>query len=221
MALDAKQSRGSLIVEGITFTDDALAFLLRHKTPRYGIELGDADHVLRMCEDQVYRARKQLSCIRAVLKQHRPMHILDIGCGLALVDVMIAQQVGVAAIHLMDGDGKSPVYTGYNEEAKPAWNSVMIAADMVKQNVDPEVRVTGHMANPSITVACDAIISFKSWGVHYPISTYLPLAKRSLKKGGVICADVEPETDGERMLTQAGFKVVQRIGLRMLVLIKE
>ena len=141
--------------------------------------------------------------------------VLDIGCGLAMIDILIQKKFHVPLIHLFDGDGTDELYEGYNKKAKPAWNDVMLAGEMVKANVPTETVVVPHFATELATIPCDALVSFKSWGVHYPISTYVPLALRSVKDGGLLLTEID-DPAGEQLLTEHGFKVMDRIGRRLI-----
>ena len=66
----------------------------------------------------------------------------------------------------------------------------------------------------------DLILSFKSWGVHYPITEYIPLAKRCLRPGGLIITNCD-DPAGLSTFKDAGFSLRTTIGKRMLVLVKD
>ena len=199
-------------IEGIVFPDKVVAFLLRHKEKRHGAL---PDNVFNICRDQVVRAHKRMEVIETILGYYQLKSVLDIGCGLAMIDILIQKKFHVPLIHLFDGDGTDELYEGYNKKAKPAWNDVMLAGEMVKANVPTETVVVPHFATELATIPCDALVSFKSWGVHYPISTYVPLALRSVKDGGLLLTEID-DPAGEQLLTEHGFKVMDRIGRRLI-----
>lgn len=136
--------------------------------------------------------------------------ILDIGCGLGGMDVLLANKLGFEDIHLMDGDGSGIKLSGYKLDTK-AWASVDAGFAFVTANVPTSMRVTGHHANPSLRVGVDLVFSSRSWGHHYPIGTYLKLAKRALKPGGLLVTDIRTNTDGADVLKNAGFRRVGRV----------
>ena len=136
--------------------------------------------------------------------------ILDIGCGGAWIDVFIANNHGLKTVHLMDGVTAGPKRRGYGEAGLP-WRSVSSGMARVFQNA--AVGVIGHGPDPSLTIPVDVIISLKSWCHHYPAQHYLPLAKRSLKPGGILVVDVRVETGGEETIIDGGFQKLGAIHL--------
>lgn len=67
----------------------------------------------------------------------------------------------------------------------------------------PDVPVRTWPPDPGLTIPCELIYSNCSWGHHYPIETYLDLARRSLRAGGVLIVDLrrgEKAEHGERVL---------------------
>lgn len=128
--------------------------------------------------------------------------ILDIGCGLAGVDVFLAVATGATDINLMDGDGTAPRKMGFVDGTK-AWSNVRDGAELFRANL-PGVRVSCRKLD-AVNVPCDLLISLKSWAHHYPASTYMGLAVKSLRKGGRIIVDIRTGTDGLKDFEAAGF----------------
>lgn len=193
----------------IVFTDQALAFLRWHKGDSYPIDR------------QVERATRQLSTVRRLLDMYKPKSILDIGCGLGVSSIMIAKYSGMNYLGLLDGDGSGELFSDYRTDA-PAWNDVRIAGDMARANLDEACIVEAFIQNrlpADAVIPVDMIVSFKSWGTHYPINTYLPLAARSLKPGGLVVTDLRPDDEIFRLAQRAvfkrsGFRLVERSGDR-------
>lgn len=142
-----------------------------------------------------------------------PKSLLDIGCGLGLVDVFFAR-AGTKEIHLMDGDGSIPMDPEYSDECR-AWNDVRVAADIVKANSPEDTKVFPHFEDPNLDIKVDMIISFKSWGTHYPVSKYADLAKRCLNPGGFVVLDLRK---GERWEPVGDLQLVRHISNRRVVL---
>jgi hypothetical protein len=152
-------------------------------------------------EGQERRGIKQAVQLLPYLRTVGARSILDIGCGLGVVDAVL----GLDVIHLMDGDGTGERRDDYGADVA-AWNDVRLAAEFVRLNV-PTAEVYAHIADPNLTIPVDAIISLKSWGTHYPVSTYLPLAKRSLSAGGLLALDMRKGHDDSAEIEVAGFKL--------------
>lgn len=191
----------SIIIDGFTFPPSALAYLRRHK--------GDGD-LSELCGRQLHRARKQVDDL-VLLNDWRPRSILDIGCGLAMVPVILAQRSGIKTIHLMDGDGTGEKFADYREIGQP-WNDVQTGVDLVRANVPWGVEVIGHQADPAVTIPVDLIVSFKSWGLHYPVETYMGLAARSLREPDVLVIDLHREGEACATLEAAGYRLIHKIG---------
>jgi hypothetical protein len=138
--------------------------------------------------------------------------VLDIGCGLPVIDMWIARHYGERRIifHLMDGDerirpiGKNQI--GYQKTTKP-WKSRYRAIAFLSKEA-PGCEVLGYPGDPSLTIPCDLIISRRAWGHHFPIQMYLDLADRSLRPNGRIITDIRIGTPGVKAFEARGFKVL-------------
>ena len=137
--------------------------------------------------------------------------LLDIGCGLGGIDIYLARHYDPVTVHLMDGDGKIENRAVGFLQGTQAWADVRVAEDLVRDNVPASCVVVSHVADPSLTLPVDLIVSLKSWAHHYPAKVYMGLAKRSLRPGGRIIVDVRKNTDGEAAFNKAGFKRVGRV----------
>lgn len=94
--------------------------------------------------------------------------ILDIGCGMAAIDVLLARHYPDAQLWLLDGDGDEP-RNGWNAELN-AFSSRAVADELLAAN-----GVSGQRwidVNTPEPLKADLVISIASWGYHYPISTY-------------------------------------------------
>ena len=127
---------------------------------------------------------------------------LDIGCGRGGVAAWVALHYRTATAHLMDGD----------RELKPrawrtdgvAWRDVNLALDVFARHCRG-IAVKAWPPDPTLTIPCELIYSTCSWGHHYPIETYLDLAKRSLRPGGILIVDLrlgERAAHGESVLSR-------------------
>jgi SAM-dependent methyltransferase len=197
------------------FTDQALAFLRWHKGDSYPI-----DH-------QIERSKRQLKTVKRLLDLYKPKSMLDIGCGLGVSSIMIAKYSDMDYLALLDGDGSGELFSDYRTDAPP-WNDVRIAGDMARANLDEKCIVEAFVQSrlpADLTIPVDLIVSFKSWGTHYPVNTYLPLAARSLKPGGLVVLDLRPDDEFFRIeqraaVERAGFELVERAGDRRHVFVR-
>lgn len=144
----------------------------------------------------------------ANIKSHLPSHaksILDIGSGIAGIDVLISQHYGHNInVALLD---KSTIDNDLHydlEEKGSFYNSLQLA----KQNLIINGVKTDHIhlieANDNNTIDIDLkfdlIISLISWGFHYPVNVYLDEVYKKLNEGGVLILDVRKESDGIEQL---------------------
>ena len=94
--------------------------------------------------------------------------ILDIGCGLAVIDVFLKRKYPKATLSLLDSDGTKASY-GWSEDYR-AYGSRDKTNSYLKENgitVDNWFPV-GH----SGLLKADLIISLLAWGFHFPLKTY-------------------------------------------------
>lgn len=143
-----------------------------------------------------------------ILQPHLPDRshaILDIGCGVAGIDVLLYQHYKekgqISDIYLLDKtEMPKKVYYGL-EQNGCYYNSLATAKEMLASNgADPkhiflQEDHTGHTID--FKTEFDLVISLISWGFHYPIATYLDQVYAMLKAGGILILDVRKGTEGE------------------------
>jgi hypothetical protein len=139
--------------------------------------------------------------------------VLDIGCGLPVIDMWLARHYGGKGVtfHLMDGDerinpiGKNQI--GYQKITEP-WKSRYRAIEYLSKEA-PGCEVMGYPGDPSLTIPCDLIISRRAWGHHFSIRMYMDLVDRSLRPNGRIITDIRIGTPGIETFEARGFKVLR------------
>ena len=125
--------------------------------------------------------------------------ILDIGCGVAGIDVLLSEEYSQPEIYLLDSNHRSTNNIVYGfDHGEFYYNSFLATNDMMVQNGISKYHImnlnTGlvNIDNNSI----DIVISLLSCGYHYPVEKYLTEINRILSRDGVLIIDVRENTDG-------------------------
>lgn len=132
--------------------------------------------------------------------------ILDIGCGMAGIDVHLsAHYRHNVEIILADKEGVSPtILSGFAKSGDwfSYYHDFGAALSLLEINgVRPaNVRCVDLLRETMPNEPVDVAISLLSWGFHYPIADYRP----NVRPGGVIIADVRLHTDGLAELAKRG-----------------
>lgn len=128
--------------------------------------------------------------------------ILDIGCGMAGIDVFLSRRFASAEIHLLDKQGTSEsINAGYNASADEFANYHDFAAAMAllsANGVKNKIFCHDMRSDSFPSQEFDVVVSLLSWGFHYPIDTYAPKCR------GTMIVDVRRDTGGELRLSQFG-----------------
>jgi SAM-dependent methyltransferase len=198
--------------------DEAVKFILLQRTGLQKLnfkllrKLG-VDYYPRLCEWESRWRREAI--IRGFaesiqhdydeIRPHLPTQvesILDIGCGVAGIDVALNQHYSVKPphFHLLDKSTVSEkVYYDFHA-AGAYYNSLAAAKSLLLSNGVASTAVTCLEATPESSIAItrpiDLIISLISWGFHYPVSTYLSEVARVLAPAGSLIMDVRSGSDG-------------------------
>lgn len=96
--------------------------------------------------------------------------ILDIGCGVAGIDVLLKRRYPNAELRLMDGDGDDKTrMAGFGETMRPFANREVTEA-LLRKNRIPFSGWVEPGTKEKLTF--DLVISLLSCGWHYPATTY-------------------------------------------------
>lgn len=95
--------------------------------------------------------------------------ILDIGCGIAGIDVFLKRRYPKARLELLDGNGDKSVY-GWHPEKPLIYNDRKATEELLEANGFNVDR--WHDVGTKEHLKADLVISLISWGFHYPLSTY-------------------------------------------------
>ena len=149
----------------------------------------------------------------AILKPYLPEHartILDIGCGVAGIDVLLDQHYRakgrVVDICLLDKtEMPKIVYYGL-EQNGCYYNSLAVAKAMLVDNgAGPDhIFLQEDRDDRAIDFKrkFDLVLSLISWGFHYPVTTYLDQVYNLLKPDGILILDVRKDSGGVEQIEQ-------------------
>lgn len=144
---------------------------------------------------------KDYNMIKSYLPEHTS-NILDIGCGLGLIDIALNQHYqGNVNLHLLDKTNEISEDTsvrGFNKQYI-FYNSMNATRHtLVDNGVNYEKLFTYEVSDKSIEQIrankFDVIISLLSCGWHYSIETYIDLIKQTLSETGILILDIRHDT---------------------------
>lgn len=122
-------------------------------------------------------------------------NILDIGCGLAILDIFLAQRYKKSNFFLIDKNkvdlkikyGFSKNYESYNnlnETKKILLANNILGEQIFLKNAEEKIDINKKM---------DLVLSIKSMAFHYPLENYLDLLKRVCTKNTEFIFDISTE----------------------------
>ena len=134
--------------------------------------------------------------------------VLDIGCGVAGIDVLLRQhyqnQAQELQFFLLDKSQlEKRVFYGFKSHGA-FYNSLPVAKNVLLVNGIADDHVITLEASDDNTIAIqdriDLVISLISWGFHYPVETYVQAVYQLLSEQGRLILDVRKKTDGLTLL---------------------
>ena len=143
-------------------------------------------------------------------KEHLPQsceNILDIGCGIAGIDVFLFRHyqsdTNIDFFLFDKTEINQKVFYGYKEESA-FYNSLILAKSFLKLNGIEESKI--HLievpSNHQLPIDCsfDLVISLFSWGFHYPLSQYLDDVYELLNENGTLILDLRKYAEDPAVL---------------------
>jgi hypothetical protein len=120
--------------------------------------------------------------------------IVDIGCGVSIVDLFLYSYLPNSTLYLIDKDDKwpsrlKPVDVSYTPN-HPHYNSWDIVRDAINTSGFDKVRFKMLSPEDNLPEQTDLIMSSFSWCFHYPKETYWEKVRNSLKSRGKLFLDV-------------------------------
>ena len=125
--------------------------------------------------------------------------IVDIGCGVAVIDLLLASYIPNSTFCLVDKEGFKFKPGVYYDPKYPQYHSWAPIIDAIETTgIDPN-RFNMIGENDPFPENVDCVTSWLSWGWHYPKDVYWDKAFNSLKKGGKLIMDVRALDDRDVM----------------------
>lgn len=189
-----------------------------HSWSRYGSNLLiDAEVAIRrraIIAIASQEVAQEFEEIRAHLGDIDLSSIMDIGCGLGIIDVFFGSTGRVAKIALVDIETSEGKYHGFQNEGS-GYNSLTTSKNFVASNVASNIDIVA--VNPNINPLTPErfgkyglIMSLISCGFHYPAATYLAQIKSLLHEDGAVLLDLRHGIDHSAFLEE--FKITAEIG---------
>lgn len=139
--------------------------------------------------------------------------ILDIGSGIAAIDVRLHQVYPAAHFYLLDRTGFNVKFGLETEQV--FYNSQSVARDLLVSNGVPAAQIHLLEATPSYEIGVDKVdlaLSLFSWGWHYPLGAYAEAIKGAMAAGGILVVDVR-NWEGQELL-EVAFCLKASVGLQ-------
>lgn len=127
--------------------------------------------------------------------------VLDIGCGIGGIDVMIYQHYyfkpKIYLFDFIDQMYDKKIQYGFNEKYY-GYNSKEQTIKFMNANGVKQYEYIDASAGIPITklTNVDLIISLLSWGYHYSVDTYIEQVLPILSDDGILIMDIRQETNG-------------------------
>lgn len=119
---------------------------------------------------------------------HYPRTILDIGCGLGVVDMVMMKDVGSYCV-LVDGEDGDGVARKYDQP----FGSREVVSEFMDDNQVPtslwEYRNPEQLEDRGLPIF-ELVVSLRSWCFHYPPEVYLWFVQKHVAPGTKIILDV-------------------------------
>lgn len=121
--------------------------------------------------------------------------IVDIGCGVAVVDLLLSKYLPQSKFYLLDREGFNFTAGIYYDQDYPKYHSWEPIRDCINAtDLDPN-RFTFMSPDSDWPEQVDAVTSYFSYCWHYPKETYWNKVLNSLKIGGKLILDVRHLSD--------------------------
>lgn len=184
--------------------------VLPFETPLYNVVVAIESRLRRRQIKTLYAEdmQREYQTLRQCLPE-RCNAVLDVGCGVAGIDVFIARHYPNHDLrfYLLDkSEVEQNVFYLFKSQGA-FYNSLDVARTLLTSNGIAAECVQLVEANQRNAIDIDAqvdlVLSLISWGFHYPVVTYLDRVRELLSDDGVLILDVRRGTGGLEDLRRA------------------
>jgi len=190
--LDIKTDRGVLTVK---WNDvDTLA---RWSNMQAGLYLKDTNSLQTFYENftQWYQIIWDARFKQGLFNIQDDARILDIGSGIGVIDLLLAQYLPNSKFYLVDKEDFGFKPGVYYDKNYPFYNSWQPLHDAIEATGLESSRFTTLDPNDQFPDEVDCVTSYLSWGWHYPKDIYWERVMSCLKKGGHLIMDIRSLSD--------------------------
>jgi SAM-dependent methyltransferase len=177
------------------YIDYVLLQRTRLKT-EYGITTDSSEE--QICDSLSQMTTKDLNLLQKYIPNLDDADVLDIGCGLATIDVALSKISKNANYYLLDKTQEidfTKKFNGFNKEYV-FYNNMNLLDEFCKNNIENNSYTLVDAAEiNNLEKKFDLIISLLSCGWHYSLSLYLDYIKTHLKENGQLIIDVRNNTE--------------------------
>ena len=199
------------------FDKDFLKFLFPQRTrltTEYSLNFESSEELIKSALGKM--VKRDFEMIEKFLPSSAD-NILDIGCGLGLINIALGDKYKDCNFHMLDKtkELENEKISGFNEKYT-FYNSLEATKDMLSKNGIEEsnlflYEVEEENINILITKKFDIILSFLSCGWHYSVLEYKDLILSSLNDDGLVILDIRHNTNelekAQEFLTLVDFVV--------------
>lgn len=159
--------------------------------------------IIRFSIDEI---RGEFERIAEATKVEQPLRIMDVGCGLGIIDILFAERFQVDRILLVDIEENERKHHGFAEQGA-GYNSLEKTERLVRDNVAPDAIVQAINPQKAALTAerfgtYNLIVSFISCGFHYPAELYLDVFDTMLDVDGRLILDLRLGQDHGALLAR-------------------
>lgn len=128
-------------------------------------------------------------------------NILDIGAGMAVIDLLLYNYIPNSKFYLLDKEDWDESFAEFGTpkicygKTYPFYNSWRPVKDAIESSQFDQSRFKFISQYQEIPENLDVVTSYLSWCFHYPKETYWDKVFNSLKTGGKLILDVRPLHD--------------------------
>ena len=182
-------------------------------TTEYKLTTESDTHTL--CKQISLMVKKDYDMIKYFLPE-KTTKILDIGCGLGLIDLSLYKHYIKTELHLLDKSqdlDENTSIRGFNGNKYTFYNSLEASKEILISNGVEKKDIYTYEVGDHLNLfnnKYDVIISLLSCGWHYSIELYKDLIQKTLNSNGVLILDIRHNT-GQLEYAKEYFDLIDKV----------